>query len=284
MAIYAIGDIQGCFADLQRLVEHLNFDPVVDTLWFVGDLVNRGPDSLNTLRFVRELGTAAVTVLGNHDLHLLAVSLGIQPARNKDTFLPVLHAPDAAELLSWLRQRPLLYYDATLEIALVHAGLPPQWDLATALACAGEVEATLKGPDHREFLLHMYGNKPQLWSPTLSGLDRWRYSINALTRMRYCDAEGQLDFKQKLVPGTQPKHLMPWFQVPWRQSRGLRIVFGHWSTLGFHDRDNVYALDTGCVWGGALTALRVDAHQPQRISIPCAGARRPHEAHAHQQQ
>ncbi|MGF1546158.1 MAG: symmetrical bis(5'-nucleosyl)-tetraphosphatase [Thiotrichales bacterium] len=283
MAIYAIGDVQGCFADVQRLVERLNFDPVVDTLWFVGDLVNRGPDSLNTLRYVRELGKAAVAVLGNHDLHLLAVSLGIQPARPKDTFFAVLHAPDAADLLHWLRHLPLLHYDPALEIAMVHAGLPPQWDLATALSCAREVEGTLRGPDHRTFLTQMYGNKPQLWSPALSGLDRLRYSVNALTRMRYCDAAGQLDFKQKLLPGSQPKHLTPWYQIPWRLNKGVRIVFGHWSTLGFHDRDNVYALDTGCVWGGALTALRIDAHQPQRLSIPCAGALRPHEAHAAQQ-
>ncbi len=277
MSIYAIGDLQGCFVELQRLLDRIAFDPTRDRLWFVGDLVNRGPDSLATLRFVKSLGEAAVTVLGNHDLHLLAVSLGAEPRRSKDTFQDVLHAEDADELLHWLRHLPLMHYDVALDVAMVHAGLPPQWDLVTALGCAREVESALRGEGYKRFFTEMYGNKPALWSPALTGYDRLRYCVNAFTRMRYCDPAGQLDFKHKLGPGNQPLHLLPWFRIPWRRLKGTRIVFGHWSTLGFHDRDNVYAIDTGCVWGGYLTALRLDAEVAEPVAVPCKGAARPDE-------
>lgn len=266
MALYAIGDVQGCFDPLRRLLDKLAFDPSRDQLWFTGDLVNRGPHSLDTLRFVKQLGDAAVTVLGNHDLHLLAVATRKRKPHRKDTLHEVLAAPDTEELLDWLRRRPLLHQQR--ELYLIHAGLPPQWDMATAKALAGEVEAVLCSEAYAEFFDHMYGDRPDLWSADLSGWRRLRFITNCLTRMRYCDAEGRLDLTCKLAPGDAPAHLLPWFAVPQRRSLDDTIVFGHWSTLGFYADQGCYCLDTGCLWGGELTALRLDGDM-QRISVGC---------------
>lgn len=271
MATYAIGDIQGCYDDLRRLLDRLAFDPLRDKLWLVGDLVNRGPDSVQVLRFVKGLGQQAVTVLGNHDLHLLAVVAGNPRHARKSNLHGVLEAPDRDELMHWLRHRPLLHRDTKLGFTLVHAGLPPQWDIAQALACASELEEVLRGPNHREYLHSMYGNEPGRWSDDLSGVERLRFITNCLTRLRYCDAEGNLALKEKGAPGTQPAPWMPWFAVPRRASRDERIVFGHWSTLGYFARHNVWALDSGCLWGGGLTAIRLRSTGPSEpVTVGCA--------------
>ncbi|ADE16108.1 bis(5'-nucleosyl)-tetraphosphatase (symmetrical) [Nitrosococcus halophilus Nc 4] len=278
MAIYAIGDIQGCYDELQRLLERIRFNVSEDRLWIAGDLVNRGPKSLEVLRFVYGLGNRAITVLGNHDLHLLAVAAGFQPLRSKDTFAPILEAPDREELLTWLRHRPLLYRDPTLGVTLIHAGLPPQWDIATAEACARELEAILQGPNWRDFLAHMYGNKPEQWREDLQGWERLRAISNCLTRLRYCDAEGRFFLKFKESPGTQAEGLMPWFKVPNRASQGERIVFGHWATLEVGAYDGaVFAVDGGCVWGGQLVALRLDQEKPQWFFVNCHGYKDPYQ-------
>jgi bis(5'-nucleosyl)-tetraphosphatase (symmetrical) len=262
MATYAIGDIQGCYDALQRLLDKLTFDPANDELWLVGDLVNRGPHSLEVLRWVRALGDRAVVVLGNHDLHLLALGAGNRKYGKKSNLREVLEAPDRDELLDWLRHRPLMHYDGRKGFAMVHAGLPPQWDLPTALACAGEVEAALRGPDYRDYLHAMYGNQPAAWTQSLAGMDRLRFITNCLTRLRYCELDGTLNLKEKGPPGTQPPGCLPWFEVPSRATRDDRIIFGHWSTLGYLATDNVWALDSGCLWGGHLTGIRVRKQKP----------------------
>ncbi len=268
MATYAIGDIQGCFDQLQQLLAAVAFDATVDRLWFTGDLVNRGPQSLETLRFVKGLGERAVTVLGNHDLHLLAVWHNRDNLKGSDTLDAVLAAPDAAELLAWLRTRPLLHHDPQLGFTMVHAGLSPQWDLATAQRCAGEIEAVLAGPDHPRFFKHMYGNKPRRWSESLAGWERLRYAVNCFTRMRFCAEDGTLEFGQKGAPGQQDPGFRPWFEVAGRRHAGERVVCGHWSTLGLHLGSDVFALDTGCLWGGGLTALRLPDLAVTRIDCP----------------
>ena len=256
MALYAIGDVQGCFAELQRLLEKVRFDTAEDQVWFTGDLVNRGPDSLATLRFIKALGAAAVAVLGNHDLHLLAVAYGASRTKHKDTFGDVLGASDRDELLDWLRRLPLCHRNG--RFTLVHAGLPPQWTVTEAEDRAQEAGAVLANDDCHEFLHHMYGDRPDRWSDDLSGWDRLRFIVNSLTRLRYCDVHGRLNFAEKGAPGSQPRGLLPWFDVPDRKSLGSEIIFGHWSTLGFRIVKGCYALDTGCLWGGELTALRLD--------------------------
>jgi bis(5'-nucleosyl)-tetraphosphatase (symmetrical) len=271
MAVYAIGDIQGCFDEFRRLLDKLRFDPGGDRLWLVGDLVNRGPHSLEVIRFVKHLGDSAVMVLGNHDLHLLAVAALEEPLKRRDTFQSALYAHDRDELLNWLRHRPLLHHDAEIGFTLIHAGLPPQWDLAQAKACAVEVEEVLRGPNYRHFLRHMYGDEPALWSESLTGWDRLRFTVNCLTRLRYCDAQGRLELAYSGAPGTQPYGYMPWFTVPKRRSADMKIVFGHWAALGLHLEKGIYALDSGCVWGGALTALRLDK-EGERLQVPCRGA------------
>jgi bis(5'-nucleosyl)-tetraphosphatase (symmetrical) len=273
MAVYAIGDVQGCFDELQALLELIDFDPLQDRLWFAGDLVNRGPKSLEALRFVRSLN--AVTVLGNHDLHLLASACVPGQRKRKDTLQDIIDAPDASDMLDWLRHRPLLHHDATLGYTLIHAGLPPQWDLETAKACAAEVEQVLRSDDYEAFFAAMYGNRPDLWDPALTGWDRLRFITNCFTRLRYCDSSGRLALEEKGPPGSQPEHLKPWFECEGRKSRDLRILFGHWSTLGAYDAPGVHALDTGCLWGGQLTAIRLDRPQAERVEYPCAGARTP---------
>lgn len=274
MATYAIGDIQGCHDELLQLLELIRFNPQTDRLWFTGDLVNRGPRSLETLRFVKGLGEAARTVLGNHDLHLLALWQNQhRHFKSNDTLGEIFAAEDGERLLEWLRRQPLMHYDAGLGMAMIHAGLPPQWDRDTALRCAAEVETVLQGERFHEFLGHMYGNKPAQWSESLRGWDRLRFIVNCFTRLRFCTPEGKLDFKQKGKPGSQDGEHQPWFKLPQRKSRDLPIVFGHWSTLGLHLEDNVCAIDTGCLWGGALTALRLEDREV--FSLPCKGYSRP---------
>lgn len=276
MAVYAIGDVQGCQRELTTLLSLLDFDPDADRLWFVGDLVNRGPDSLEVLRFVKRLGEGAVTVLGNHDLHLLAVAAGARDAGPGDTFDAILAAPDRDALLDWLRHLPLLHHDAALGYTMIHAGLPPQWGLAQAVAHAAEVEAVLRSDDYVVFLRDMYGGKPDRWSEDLRGIDRLRFILNCFTRLRLCDAQGHIYLKEKGSPFGRDDDLRPWFDIPGRASAGLKLVFGHWSTLGRYHAPGVYALDSGCIWGGALTALRLDG-EPRWYSLPCAGYCRPGE-------
>jgi bis(5'-nucleosyl)-tetraphosphatase (symmetrical) len=266
MAIYAIGDIQGCFDDLMRLLNVIEFDKKSDQLWFAGDLVNRGPKSLETLRFVKSLGSSAVTVLGNHDLHLLATAFKQRTPHKKDSLSDVLQAPDCDELLNWLRHRPLFHYNDSF--CLLHAGLPPQWDFSKTKAMAEKAEKMLQGSNHLAFFKAMYGDKPNCWSNDLKGMERIRFIVNCFTRMRYCDENGRLDFKHNGAIGTQPKHLIPWFTVPKRQSMDMQIIFGHWSTLGYYQGNNCYAIDTGCLWGGQLTAIKL-GKKVKRTSIDC---------------
>jgi bis(5'-nucleosyl)-tetraphosphatase (symmetrical) len=277
MSVYAIGDVQGCFDELQALLQQLNFDQEKDQLWFCGDLVNRGPKSLEVLRFVKELGERAVTVLGNHDLHLLAKAEGFGKKLAQDTLDEILNAPDREELLNWLRHRPLLHHDAQSGYTLIHAGLPPQWDLTTAQACAHEMENALRGADYHEFIRVMYGNKPDHWSDDLQGVERLRYITNVFSRLRYCYPDGRLELKAKGAPGTQQKGVLPWYAVPGRKSENERIIFGHWSTLGVGERNNTLALDGGCLWGGKLVAARIDSTVPQWFEVDCQGLCRPGE-------
>jgi len=268
MAIHAVGDVQGCAAELDDLLQLLGFDPARDRLWFVGDLVNRGPRSLEVLRTVERLGPAAVTVLGNHDLHLLALARGGAPWRDGDAALqPILDALDRERLLDWLQSRPLLHHDAALGITLLHAGLPPQWDIAQARACAAEIEAALRSDHSGALFARMYGNQPDLWRDDLDGSDRLRFIINAFTRLRVCDRNGRLLLKFKGEPARIPAGAMPWFRVPGRRSTGARVVCGHWSALGYCDERGVLSLDTGCVWGGTLTAQRIDVASAP-VSVP----------------
>ena len=269
MAVYAIGDVQGCADQLEALLAQLDFDPANDRLWFVGDLVNRGPRSLDTLRFVRSLGDAAVVVLGNHDLHLLAIARGNAAWKRTDGGLEqVMSAPDRDTLLDWLQARPLMHHDPKLGTSLLHAGLPPQWSVATARGCAREVERRLQGDRVGELFAHMYGNEPSLWRDELEGWDRLRFTINAFTRLRVCSVDdGRMLLGYKGPPETAPQSFQPWFRVPWRKSAGERLVFGHWSALGYVAEGGVLGLDTGCVWGGALTAQQIDAAASQAVQV-----------------
>jgi bis(5'-nucleosyl)-tetraphosphatase (symmetrical) len=272
MSTYAVGDVQGCRDSLARLLDELRFDPAVDRLLLAGDLVNRGPDSAGTLRLVQSLGSAALAVLGNHDLHLLAVAAGGRPGR-RDTLDDILEAPDREALLGWLRGQPLLH--ETGGYVLLHAGLPPQWTLADARAAAREVEAALRGADGERLLLRMYGDQPDRWSDALEGLPRLRFAINCFTRLRYCDAAGVIAPEPKGPPGTQRAGLLPWFAVPGRKSAGTPILFGHWSTLGrvYWPEHQVWGLDTGCIWGGRLSAFCLETGEVH--DVPCDQCRRP---------
>jgi bis(5'-nucleosyl)-tetraphosphatase (symmetrical) len=256
MATYAIGDLQGCFEPLQRLLDQIRFDPAEDRLWFVGDLVNRGPDSLATLRYVHSLGEAAITVLGNHDLHLVAVAEGFARLKRDDTLDEILAAPDREPLLDWLRHRPLMHFEQ--DVAMVHAGLLPSWSVTRALELAAEVEAQLRAPGYRSFLAQMYGNQPDRWDERLAGTDRLRVIVNAMTRMRLCTVDGVMEFAHKGKPDTLPAGYLPWFAVPGRGSRDTTVIFGHWSALGLVQQPNLYGLDSGCLWGRRLSALRLD--------------------------
>ncbi|MFQ5661041.1 MAG: symmetrical bis(5'-nucleosyl)-tetraphosphatase [Gammaproteobacteria bacterium] len=261
MSTYAIGDVQGCYQELLALLDQINFDKRNDRLWFTGDLVNRGPESTEMLRYAKQLD--AVTVLGNHDLHLLAVAAGKTKPKKRDTLDAILDATDKDELLEWLRHRPLLYIDDELGYTLIHAGLPPQWDLEAARSHAKEVEDVLQDEQARLFFANMYGDEPRQWSATLQEWERLRFITNCFTRMRYCDANGRLALQEKGPPGTQSAPYIPWFRVPGRKSLDQKIIFGHWATLRLgNERNfenvNVYPLDDGCVWGGALMALRLE--------------------------
>ncbi|HEY2630122.1 MAG TPA: symmetrical bis(5'-nucleosyl)-tetraphosphatase [Usitatibacter sp.] len=256
MATYAIGDLQGCYEPLARLVDSLRFDPARDKLWFVGDLVNRGPDSLACLRFVKALGDAAVTVLGNHDLHLLCVAEGVQKVHKRDTLQDVLAAPDRDELLAWLRSRPLMHVEGSF--ALVHAGLLPQWTVPRARELAHEVEGGLRASGYRAFMAKMYGNEPDRWDKDLAGIDRLRVIVNAMTRMRVCTPDGRMALDYKGEPGETHGAMIPWFDMPRRKSADHTLVVGHWSALGLLERTDVLALDTGCVWGRTLSAVRLE--------------------------
>lgn len=275
MAVYAIGDIQGCFDAMEALLQRIGFTRGEDRLWFTGDLVNRGPQSLDVLRFVSALGDDAICVLGNHDLHLLAVAAGAAKTRPGDTVQEILEAPDRNELLDWLRHRPLLARSSDTGYILVHAGLAPQWDITQATACATEVEQALRADDYTRLLPHLYGNHPDCWDDDMEGWQRLRFISNVFTRMRYCDPRGRLALKEKAPPGQQTKGLLPWFAVPARRSRGHHIVFGHWSALGLCQRHNVLGLDTGCVWGGQLSAARMDVTPVEITSVPCRGHCKP---------
>ena len=266
MAIYAIGDIQGCYDPLQRLLDQLRFDPAHDTLWCVGDLVNRGLQSLEVLRFIKGLGASAITVLGNHDLHLLALGAGHGRLNKGDTLDAVLTAPDRNELLHWLRHRRLAWREA--DYLLVHAGVLPGWTVDDTMRLAAEAEASLQGEDYREFFAQMYGNTPHVWQESLAGMERLRMIVNAFTRLRYCTPDGEMDFHQKGAPGTQPAHLLPWFDVPGRKTTDATVIFGHWSTLGLITRRDLIALDTGCLWGGRLTAMRLQDREVFAQSCP----------------
>lgn len=259
MSTYAIGDLQGCLEPLQRLLDRINFDPADDKLWLVGDLINRGPDSLQTLRLVYELRENAVVVLGNHDLHFLAVAYGHRDEGRHDTFETLLDADDLAHMAAWLRQCPLLHRDPQLGFTMTHAGIPPIWNLAQAEARAREVEAVLQGEQFELYLAHMYGNEPSRWSDQLVGPERWRLITNYFTRMRFCTAEGELELHAKTSAKQAPAGFLPWFAHPEHRCRNDKIIFGHWAALrGQATARNVYALDTGCVWGGSLTALRLE--------------------------
>lgn len=258
MATFAIGDIQGCCDELVDLVRATGFSQATDRLVFVGDLVNRGPKSLEVLRYVRSLGDRATIVLGNHDLHLLALAQGAKPGR-RDTLEDVLAARDRDDLLDWLAQSPLAWRDPETGTLLIHAGLPPQWTVSEALELAAEASEVIAGRKRNRFLARMYGDEPDRWRDDLEGIERTRFVVNCLTRLRYCTADGRLNLRPKGAPGTQPKTLTPWFKAEGRASRGTPIVFGHWSTLGQIEwsEDRVWGLDTGCVWGGKLTALEL---------------------------
>lgn len=266
MAIYAIGDIQGCFDELLHLLEKIQFNEKNDQLWFVGDLVNRGAKSLETLRFIKQLGNCAVTVLGNHDVHLLVAAHFPERVKHKDTIRAIFDAPDCEEMLTWLRNRPLFHYDENLKTGLVHAGLPPQWDLAKTKMMARLGEAALQAND-KNFLAQLYGDLPNFWSEELTGMELIRFIFNCFTRMRFCTESGQLDFAYNGELGSQPANLKAWFSLSNRKTADVKLVFGHWAALGFYQENNCFGIDTGCVWGNELTALRLDSGKFERFSV-----------------
>ena len=271
MATYAIGDIQGCYDSLQRLLALCAFDPGKDRLWLVGDLVNRGPKSLETLRLIKSLGPAAITVLGNHDLYLLMVAEGGAKFRGKDdTLQPILDAPDAQELLDWLRRQPLCHTEG--DYCLVHAGLLPQWTAARARELSHEVEAALQGPNYPDFVQNLWGNDPGGWSDTLTGWPRLRVIVNAMTRMRFCTPAGIMEFHTKGETTNPPPGHLPWFEVPNRAHANSVLVTGHWSALGLKITPNLLALDSGCLWGGHLTALRLEDRQVFQVDCSAGEA------------
>jgi bis(5'-nucleosyl)-tetraphosphatase (symmetrical) len=270
LAVFAIGDLQGCYDPFRRLLDKIRFDPATDHIWLTGDLVNRGPKSLKTLRFVKSLGDAVKLVLGNHDLHLLALANDIGITNNRfDSLWKILAAEDCDELLDWLRFKPLAHYSPEMKTLLVHAGLPPQWSVKKTLKRAAEVEAALQRDDYRQFLKKMYGNTPDKWSGKLSGNDRLRFIVNCLTRARMLDSDGRLDFSHNGHPDAARKGLMPWFDAPSAKWHGTRIVFGHWSALGLLVEDDLISVDTGCVWGRQLTAVRLDKNKKIR-KVSCS--------------
>lgn len=263
MSTYAIGDIQGCYSELQNLLNEINFDERRDELWFAGDLVNKGPKSLQTLRFIKALGVNAKITLGNHDLHLLAVAKNIRPLLKKDTIQEILAADDVKELIDWLKSRPLLITDDNLNFTMVHAGLPPQWSLENAKEFAKECELILQSEKINKLLAEMYGDTPNIWVNSLQDYAKQRFIINCFTRIRFCNSDGMLDFDTKVAPGKQNTSLIPWYSLPNRKTKDNKIIFGHWSTVHIGNEKNfkqynVYPIDTGCLWGGRLTAMRLE--------------------------
>ncbi len=263
MSAYAIGDVQGCYSELQNLLNEINFDERRDELWFTGDLVNKGPKSLQTLRFIKALGVNAKITLGNHDLHLLAVAKNIRPLSKKDTIQEILAADDVKELIDWLKSRPLLITDDNLNFTMVHAGLPPQWSLENAKEFAKECELILQSEKINKLLVEMYGDTPNIWSNSLQDYAKQRFIINCFTRIRFCNSDGMLDFDAKVAPGKQNTSLIPWYSLPNRKTKDNKIIFGHWSTVHIGNEKNfkqynVYPIDTGCLWGGRLTAMRLE--------------------------
>jgi len=283
MALYLIGDIQGCDGAFERLLAAIAFSPSRDHLVLMGDLVNRGPDSLGVLRRVMRMDGAARCVLGNHDMHLLAVAHGVRPMRRKDTIDAVLQADDRPALLAWLRAQPLALLERIdgHELLMVHAGVLPSWTARQTLALAQEVAQMMAGEDFSPFMHRMYGDEPAQWSPQLRGLPRWRAIVNVLTRLRFCTADDRMEFKTKEGADAAPPGFLPWFDVPGRCSGDATVAFGHWSTLGWLDRDDVISLDTGCVWGGRLSAARIDGGsgcarlKTTLLQVPCPQAQRP---------
>lgn len=272
LATYAIGDIQGCYDELQQLLGKINFNQDKDKLWFTGDLVNRGPKSLETLRFIHSLGENAIVVLGNHDLHLLATAFEHEKPGRKDTLEDILNAPDREQLMEWLRRKPLMHVEEETGLVMIHAGLHPDWSIEKAQLLAREVESVLQSDEHIQFYKHMYGDKPSIWSDDLTSWPRLRFITNILTRLRYCTPAGKIALGSKREPGTQPAGFYPWFSIEHRSSRATPILFGHWSTLVLSkniDYPNVYPLDTGCLWGGHLTALRIDTTPYQTYKVDC---------------
>ena len=266
MATIAIGDVQGCYDQLMRLLERAGYDERRDVLWFVGDLVNRGPLSAQTVRFAKRLGSRQVTVLGNHDLALLVIAEGFSKPHRGDTFGDILSAPDRDELLAWLRHQKLMH--AGEGYAMVHAGLLPQWSIAQALALAREAEAALQGPGYREFLRHLYGNEPARWRDDLAGHDRLRVIVNAMSRMRLVNAEGAMEFSHKTGLAGAPAGYLPWYEAPGRASRGTPVLFGHWAALGLQLTADAICLDSGCVWGRSLSALRLEDRRLYQVDCP----------------
>ncbi|MEY4752616.1 MAG: hypothetical protein RJA44_291 [Pseudomonadota bacterium] len=271
--IYLLGDLQGCCDAFERLLQRIDFSPSRDQLYVLGDIVNRGPASLATLQRLQQLGGAARCLLGNHDLHLLAVAHGVRPPGRGDTLQELLDSPRRAAWIDWLRQQSLALQEHGW--LMVHAGVPSAWSAADTLARAAEVEALLRSADLGDLLQQMYGNQPDHWDDTLQGPARWRYTINALTRMRFCHADGRLDFKVKEGLDAAPPGLQPWFDLPDRRTRGTPVAFGHWSTLGALERPDLLALDTGCIWGGSLSAMRIDQGRRERIQVRCQQAQQP---------
>lgn len=279
MALYLIGDVQGCADPLGRLLDTIGFSPSRDNLVLLGDLVNRGPDSLAVLRRVHALGASAQSLLGNHDLHLLGVAHGDRKAGRRDTLATILGAPDRAELLDWLRHQHMALHKriGDGDLLMVHAGVVPQWSVADTVARAAEMESVLRGPDYGDFLKVMYGNEPDQWNDGLRGDARLRVIVNALTRLRFCSADGRMEFETKDSAGDAPKGYMPWFDVPGRKTRSATIAFGHWSTLGWVSRPDIISTDTGCVWGGKLSAVRIGANLGERelIQVKCPQSQKP---------
>ena len=269
MSVYWVGDIQGCDEPLGQLLDQIGFSVSRDQLYVLGDLVNRGPASLDVLRRLYRMGTSVQCVLGNHDLHLLAIASGARLPSKMDTLDEILQAPDKANLLHWLRHQSIALYKD--QVLMVHAGVLPQWSLPETLALASELEGVLQSDASDAFFMNMYGNEPAQWQSQLKGMDRWRCALNAFTRLRFCSTTGAMEFETKEGTAKAPEGYLPWFEVPGRQTANITIAFGHWSTLGAVARDDVWALDTGCVWGGCLTALqRNHVHdKPQRIDIKC---------------
>jgi bis(5'-nucleosyl)-tetraphosphatase (symmetrical) len=281
MAVYVIGDVQGCYESLKKLLKAISFNSAKDRLWFVGDIVNRGPDSLATMRFIRDLDERAVTVLGNHDLHLLAAYYNGTRLKANDTLVPILEAPDSVDLLEWLRFRPLIHHEIEFNFTMVHAGIYPGWGIVQACKKAKEVEEALRGEKITSFLHHMYGNEPSSWSEDLEGMDRLRFITNVFTRMRYLNLKLELDLTAKGAPSMlhTTTGVKPWFEFKQSAIKHNRVAFGHWSTLPTAQYGSCFALDSGCLWGGRITALRIDKKTPRWFSLSCeASAKLPRKS------